>query len=75
MKNQAKAPRRQEIKLCGFATLREQKDLIRIVKEPDFNLYALSGKPISDDDFKNWIEFAENMPALSLNEAKLRWAD
>ena len=53
----------------------EQKDLIRIVREPDFNLYGLPGEPISDEDFRNWIEFAESTPTLSLNEARLRWAD
>ncbi len=30
----------------------EQKDLIRIVNEPDLNLYSLTGNPVSDDDFK-----------------------
>lgn len=53
----------------------EEKDLIRIVKEPDLNLYVLPGEPMSDEDFINWIEFAENTPSLSLNEAKQRWAD
>ncbi len=53
----------------------EEKDLIRIVKEPDRNLYTLPGEPMSDEDFRNWIEFAENTPSLTLNEAKKRWAD
>ena len=53
----------------------EQKDLIRIVKEPYYDLYALPGEPVSDDDFRNWIEFAENTPAINLSEAKKRWAD
>ncbi len=53
----------------------EEKDLIRIVKEPDQNLYTLPGEPMSDEDFRNWIEFAENTPSLTLNEAKQRWAD
>ena len=53
----------------------EEKDLIRIVKEPDRNLYTLPGEPMSDEDFRNWIEFAENTPSLTLNEAKQRWAD
>lgn len=53
----------------------KQKDLIRIVKEPDFNLYTLPGEPVSDDDFRNWIEFAENTPTINLNEAKQRWED
>ena len=53
----------------------EQRNLIRIVKEPDLNRYAFPGEPIKDEDFRNWIEYAENTPVLSLNEAKQRWAD
>jgi len=53
----------------------EQKDLIRIVKEPDLNLYSLPGDPVSDDDFKRWVDYAENSPTTSLTEAKQRWAN
>ena len=30
----------------------EHKHLIRIVKEPDLNSYALPGEPISKEDFR-----------------------
>ena len=53
----------------------EQKDLIRIVREPDSNLYSLPGGPISNDDFTNWIEYVDNSPTISLIEAKQRWED
>ena len=53
----------------------EQQDLILIVKEPDSNLYSLPGGPISNEDFANWIEFAENSPNLSLIQAKQKWED
>jgi MoaA/NifB/PqqE/SkfB family radical SAM enzyme len=53
----------------------EQQDLMRIVKEPDSNLYALPGEPISNEDFTNWIEYANNSPTISLIEAKQRWED
>jgi hypothetical protein len=53
----------------------EQQDLIRIVKEPDSNLYYLPGEPISNEDFTNWIEYANNSPTISLIEAKQRWED
>lgn len=50
-------------------------DLIRIVNEPDLNSYSLSGEPISDTDFRNWVEYAGNSPTISLTEAKQRWSD
>ena len=53
----------------------EQKDLIRILKEPEINSYFLPGEPISDEDFRKWVEYAENSPTASLTEAKKRWAD
>jgi hypothetical protein len=52
----------------------EHKRLIRIVKNPDFNFYALPGEEISEEDFKKWVEYAEESPTVSLTEAKQRWA-
>jgi hypothetical protein len=51
----------------------EQKQLIRIVKEPDLNSYALPGEAINEEDFKKWIEYTEDSPSISLTEAKQRW--
>jgi len=53
----------------------EQRELIRIVNEPDLNSYSLAGEPISDVDFRNWVEYTENSPTISLTEAKQRWSD
>lgn len=52
----------------------EQKQLIRIVKEPDLNSYALAGEPISEEDFKKWVDYIEDSPSVSISEAKQRWA-
>lgn len=52
----------------------EHKHLIRIVKEPDLSSYALSGEAISKEGFKQWVEYAENSPTVSITEAKQRWA-
>jgi len=52
----------------------EHKHLIRIVKEPDLNSLSLPGEPISEDDFRKWVKYAENSPTVSLSEAKQRWA-
>lgn len=51
------------------------KNLIRIVKEPDITAYSLPGEPVSVEDFRKWIEYAENSPTVSLTEAKQRWAE
>lgn len=50
----------------------EKKNFIRIVNE-DFASYSLPGKPINEEEFKAWIEYAENCPTVSLNEAKQQW--
>ena len=68
------------IELTGNNSLKalqdlEHKHLIRIVKEPDLNLYSLPGEPISNEDFRRWVEYTENSPTLSLTEAKQRWAE
>ena len=67
------------IELTGNNSLKalqelEHKHLIRIVKELDLNSYALHSETISEEDFKNWIEYTENSPTVSLKEAKQRWA-
>jgi hypothetical protein len=67
------------IELTGDNSLKalkelENRKLIRILRNPKQVSYALPGEPISDIDFKNWIEYAENTPTLTLNEAKQQWS-
>ena len=67
------------IELTGNNSLKalqelEYKNLIRIVKDPDLNTYALPGELINESDFKDWVEYMEESPTISLNEAKKRWA-
>ncbi|HDZ24837.1 MAG TPA: hypothetical protein ENH70_09930 [Desulfobacteraceae bacterium] len=52
----------------------ENKRLIRIVREPDLNSYAFPGEPITEDDFRKWVKYADDSPTVSLSEAKQRWA-
>jgi hypothetical protein len=71
---------RLTIELTGNKALRALKDLeheqlIRIVREPDLNSYTFPGKPISNEDFRRWIEFAEESPTVTLVEAKQRWTE
>lgn len=51
----------------------EHKRLIRIIKEPDLNSYALPGEPVSVEDFRRWVKYAEDSPTVSLSDAKQRW--
>jgi hypothetical protein len=67
------------IELTGNNSLKalqelEQKQLIRIVKEPGLNSYALPGEAISEEDFKKWVEYAEYSPTVNITEAKQQWA-
>ena len=52
----------------------EHKHLIRIVKEPDLNSYALPGEPMSEQDFIKWVEYTEDSLTVSITEAKQQWA-
>ncbi|MFW5886936.1 MAG: hypothetical protein ACOCUL_04190 [Bacteroidota bacterium] len=51
----------------------EHKNLIKIIKEPSIDSYAFPGEPVSEEDFKNWVEYTENSPTVSLTEAKQKW--
>jgi hypothetical protein len=52
----------------------EAKHLIRIVNESKTgSSYALPGKPVSLEDFRKWVEYAENTHSISLTQAKKRW--
>jgi hypothetical protein len=51
----------------------EEKNLIRILSGRSLDLYALPGEPVSDEDFKKWVEYAENIETVPLNEARQRW--
>jgi hypothetical protein len=71
---------RLTIEISGNKALKALKDLehehlIRILKEPDLNSYTFSGKPISNEDFRRWVEYAENSPTVTLIDANQRWAE
>lgn len=52
----------------------EAKQLIRIVTEKgSVSSYALPGDPVSIEDFRKWIENAENTPTISLTQAEKQW--
>lgn len=59
----------------ALATLKalEEKSLIRILSNPRLDLFALPGEPVSDKDFKQWVEYAEQVETVSLTEALQRW--
>ncbi|MBN1340147.1 MAG: hypothetical protein JXA03_12535 [Bacteroidales bacterium] len=52
----------------------EAKKLIRIITENGpASSYALPGDPVSVEDFRKWVEHAENTPTISLTQAKKQW--
>lgn len=51
----------------------QARKMIRIVREADDIPLSLEGEPISEEDFKKWVECAEKTPTVSLTEAKKRW--
>jgi enolase len=51
----------------------ERKNLIKIVNN-NYNSYALAGENLSEEDFKEWIEYAEQQPSTNLKDAKKIWA-
>ena len=54
----------------------EEVEIIAFVKnESEFSTLfpALSGDPLSNKAFKEWIAHAESLPTISLEEAKSRW--
>jgi hypothetical protein len=68
------------IELTGSNSLKalqdlEHKRLIRILHEPDLGSYSLPGESIPNEDFRRWVEYAENSPTVCLTEAKQQWAE
>ncbi len=53
--------------------LLEKKKDISIIEESNINTMSLAGAATSVDEFRNWINAAEQTPTLSLEEAKLKW--
>jgi hypothetical protein len=49
----------------------ENKHFIRVIENTDFA--SLPGKPLSMDEFRHWINAAEQTPSVSLNQAKEKW--
>ena len=67
-----------KIELTGNTSLQElkkleRKNLIRILKQPELAVYTLPGESMNDEDFRNWVAFAEETSLISLTEAKQRW--
>lgn len=52
----------------------QEKHFINIIAKPDFNSFVFPGKPLTTQEFKEWIESREKGPSMSLKEAKAKWA-
>jgi hypothetical protein len=51
----------------------EEKQVIRIVENADFDSPALPGRVLGLKAFKNWIGTAEDSSTINLKEAKTKW--
>ena len=52
----------------------EEKHFIKIVGEVKTGSTSVPGDPLSIDEFQQWVERAEAMPTVSLEEAKSIWS-
>lgn len=53
----------------------EEKHFIKILSESESNSPALpGGRPLTSEEFRNWIAEAEKGDTMSLKEAKAAWA-
>lgn len=52
----------------------QEKQLITIVKDEIEDSAALPGKPSNLAEFRAWLKQAEDMPVISLKDAKTQWA-
>ena len=52
----------------------QEKHFINIISKPNFNSLVFPGKPLTTEEFKDWIESRENGPSISLKDAKAKWA-
>lgn len=51
----------------------ELNNVLYIVKVDENDSFALPGDLISINNFKDWIESAENAPVVTLQNAKTKW--
>lgn len=51
----------------------ENRDLIRIVKEPLVQSYALPGEPMTDMEFEDWVKSAEDSESIDFSEYETKW--
>ncbi len=51
----------------------QKKDFIKILAKSDSNSPSLPGKPLSVEEFQNWVAQRENGLTVSLQQAKAVW--
>ena len=52
----------------------QEKHFINIIAKQNFNSLVFPGKPLTTEEFTDWIERRENGPSISLKDAKAKWA-
>lgn len=52
----------------------QDKHFINIVAKSDLTSPVFPGKPLTPQEFEAWVRNRENGPAMTLKEAKIKWA-
>jgi hypothetical protein len=52
----------------------QDKHFINIVAKSDLSSPVFPGKPLTSEEFKAWAANRENGPAMTLKEARIKWA-
>lgn len=59
----------EEIEVVAYL---KNKEIPSLPSDP---LPSIKGNPLTNIEFKNWIEQAEKMPIISLEEIKSKWTN
>ena len=51
----------------------EEKKFISIIENTEMDLPVFTGKQLKLDEFRNWVNAAENTSVISIEEAKAVW--
>lgn len=52
----------------------QEKHFISIIAKPDMKSHVFPGDPMTNEQFSQMIEDAENSGSISLKEARAKWA-
>ena len=62
------------IKENKFSSFLEFIKILDYVEVLELDSISLPGEPVSEEEFRKWVEQAESASTVSLSEAKQQWA-